>query len=202
MKKQDLLAALVVVILGGPLAFMLTSAFADGEVRRHEMPLRAMLGDDGYEALARGETTEINYMGNERLVPDFELRDEAGETFRMRELRGRVVVLNFWTSTCGPCIEEMPNLVQLSRILAERDDIELVTISTDRSWEEVHTVLPPNTPMRVLLDADRAVVRGQFGTRQYPETWIIDPRGAIRLRIDGARDWSSAVALDLIESYL
>lgn len=202
MKKQDLLAALVVVVFGGPLAFMLTSAFADGEVRRHEMPLRAMLGDQAYESLARGENSNVHYMGNERLVPDFELRDEAGNTFSMRDMRGRVVVLNFWTTTCGPCIEEMPNLVQLSRILGDRDDIELVSISTDRTWDEIHTVLPPNSEMRVLLDADRSVVRGRFGTRMYPETWIIDPHGAVRLRIDGARDWSSAVALDLFESYL
>jgi peroxiredoxin len=144
----------------------------------------------------------VHYLGNDRLVPDFELQDQDGNTFRMADARGRVVVLNFWTVTCGPCIEEMPSLVELSRIVADRDDVELVTISTDRTWDDVRTVIPEGTPLRVLLDPDRSVVRGRFGTRMYPETWIVDRRGVIRLRIDGARPWSSAIAVDAIESFL
>ncbi len=202
MKREDLGAALLVLAIGGPLAFMLTSAFSDGEVRRRETPLRALLGDDAFEALMNGDPTDIHYLGNDRLVPDFELQDQAGNTFRMSETRGRVVVLNFWTITCGPCIEEMPSLVELARIFADRDDVELVTISTDRSWDEVRTVMPPGAPLRVLLDQDRSVVRGRFGTRMYPETWIVDRRGVVRLRIDGARAWSSAIAVDAIESFL
>ncbi|GAB4196078.1 MAG: hypothetical protein OHK0013_02880 [Sandaracinaceae bacterium] len=202
MKREDLLAALVVLALGGPLAFMLASAAADGETRRRETPLRALLGDDAYERLRRGDPSDVHYLGNDRLVPDFELRDQDGNIFRMADMRGRVVVLNFWTVTCGPCIEEMPSLVELARILEHRDDIELVTISTDRSWDEVRTVMPPGAPLRVLLDADRSVVRGRFGTRMYPETWIVDRRGVIRMRVDGARPWSSAIAVDAIESFL
>ncbi len=202
LSRQDLGAALIVLLVGGPLAYMLASAFADGETRRRETPLRAMLGDDAYDALTRGRPSEVHYLGNDRLVPDFELRDQDGQTFRMSDMRGRVVVLNFWTVTCGPCIEEMPSLVDLSRIVAERDDVELVTISTDRTWDDVRTVIPEGTPLRVLLDPDRAVVRGRFGSRLYPETWIVDRRGVIRMRIDGARAWSSAIAVDAIESFL
>lgn len=202
MRREDLGAALIVLALGGPLAFMLASAFTDGEMRRRETPLRALLGDDAFEALSRGEPTDVHYLGDDRLVPDFELQDQEGRTFRMSDMRGRVVVLNFWTVTCGPCIEEMPSLVELARILGERDDVELVTISTDRTWDEVRTVMPPGAPLRVLLDPDRSVVRGRFGTRMYPETWIVDRRGVIRLRVDGARPWSSAIAVDAIESFL
>jgi peroxiredoxin len=200
--REDVIAALVVLALGAPLAFMLASAFADGETRRREAPLRSLLGDDAYEALVRGRPTDVHYLGSDRLVPDFELQDQDGHTFRMADARGRVVVLNFWTVTCGPCIEEMPSLVELSRIVADRDDVELVTISTDRTWDDVRTVIPEGTPLRVLLDPDRSVVRGQFGTRMYPETWIVDRSGVIRLRVDGARPWSSAIAVDAIESFL
>ncbi|MCZ7681473.1 MAG: TlpA family protein disulfide reductase [Sandaracinaceae bacterium] len=106
----------------------------------------------------------------------------------MSDHRGKVVVMNFWTVTCQPCVEEMPTLVQLSRILEERDDIELVTVSTDRDWDTVRTVVPEDAPMTVLLDPEREVVNGKFGTRLFPETWIIDPDGVIRLRVDGSRD--------------
>ena len=202
MRREDVAAALIVLLVGAPLAYMLASAFADGETRRRETPLRALLGDAAYETLSRGRPSDVHYLGNDRLVPDFELQDQDGRTFRMSETRGRVVVLNFWSVTCGPCIEEMPSLVELSRILADRDDVELVTLSTDRSWDEVRTVIPPGTPLRVLLDSDRAVARGRFGTRMYPETWVVDRRGVIRLRVDGARPWSSAIAVDAIESFL
>ncbi len=110
-------------------------------------------------------------------------------------------MLNFWTTTCAPCMEEMPSLEELARLVQGREDVELVTISTDRTWEEVATAVRPGSPMRVLLDADRRVTRDLFGTRLFPETWVVDPRGVIRLRVDGARDWSSAVVLDAVESF-
>lgn len=202
MRREDIVAGAIVVALGVPLTYMLASAFSEGEIRRREIPLRALLGDAAFEALSRGEPTEMHYMGNDRLVPDFELRDQEGRVFRMADMRGRVVVLNFWTVTCGPCLEEMPSLVELARILEGRKDVALVTISTDRRWEDVRAVIPPGAPLRVLLDPNRSVVRDLFGTRLFPETWIVDRRGVIRLRVDGARSWSNPIALNAIELFL
>lgn len=201
MRRAEAAAGIAVVLVGAPLVFMFASASADGEIRRREAPLRAMLGAEAFEAFRRGETPSQHYLGRDRRVPDFTLSDRDGNAWSMAERRGRVVVLNFWTVTCQPCIEEMPTLEELARILGDREDIELVSISTDRSWDEVATVVRPGSPLRVLLDPDKAVVRDRFGTRLYPETWVIDPHGVIRLRVDGPRDWSSAVALDLFESY-
>jgi len=62
-------------------------------------------------------------------------------------------------------------------------------------------VLPANPAATILFDPDKSVVRGKFGTRLFPETWVIDPAGVIRLRIDGRRDWSHPVAIEVIESY-
>src|SRR5260221_12745028 len=53
----------------------------------------------------------------------------------------------------------------------------------------------------VLFDPESNVVSDKYGTTLYPETWIIDPQGVIRARFDGARDWSNAMVLDLIESF-
>lgn len=201
-RSADMIALLVVAAIGAPLIYFVASAFADGEVRRQEMPLRSLLGTDAYEALARGEQTEQHYMGDDRRAPDFTLPQRDGSSWRLSDHRGKVLVLNFWTVTCQPCMEEMPSLITLSRILADRDDVELVTISVDRDWETVRSAVPEDVPMTVLLDPDREVVREMFGTRLFPETWVIDPDGVIRLRVDGRRDWSSAVALDVFESYL
>ena len=201
MGRAEYLAGILTFAIGAPVLFLLASALADGEVRRHETPLRAMLGP-AYEALARGEETDEHYMGDDRLAPDFALEDAAGEEWRLSDHRGQVVVMNFWTVTCGPCIEEMPMLVDLARIVQDRDDIELVAITIDREWADVAEVVPTDGALHILRDADRSVVGERFGTTLFPETWIIDPQGVIRLRVDGARDWSSAVALDVIESFL
>ncbi|MCA9608394.1 MAG: TlpA family protein disulfide reductase [Myxococcales bacterium] len=201
-RVADWIAAGIVFVLGAPLLWVGASAFASGEQARRQAPARALLGAQAYAAFERGESYPEHYMGNDRTAPDFALQAADGSTWRLSEHRGKVIVMNFWTVTCGPCMEEMPSLIELSRILGDRDDIELVTVSVDGDWETVRSAVPADSPMTVLLDSDRAVVNGQFGTRLFPETWIIDREGFIRLRIDGQRDWSSALAMDAFEAYL
>lgn len=201
MKGGETIAAVLALLVGAPLVFMFARAVADGEVRRRETPLRALLGDEVFEALAAGERTDVHYLGNDRIAPDFTLPDKDGRPWRLREHRGRVVVMNFWSITCQPCIEEMPSLMELAAIAKFRRTFEVVAITTDRDWRTVAPVLPRNPDATILFDPEKEVVRGKYGTRLYPETWIIDPEGVIRLRIDGQRDWSHPVAIEVIESF-
>jgi len=201
MRTGEVIAAVVTAILAVPLVFMFGRAVADGDVRRRESAVRAMLGDDAYEAFQHGDMPPQNYLGNERTAPDFTLRDRHGTAWRLHDRRGKVVVMNFWTVTCGPCVEEMPSLDMLAGMLKDEDDVELVTVSVDSGWNAVSTVLPPRAKLRVLFDPDRSIVTGKYGTRLFPETWIIDKEGVIRVRIDHGYDWSSALARDLINAY-
>ncbi len=201
MKQGEIGAAILTALVALPLVFVFARAVADGEVRRQRAPLRAMLGDATYDALEKGEGSAQSYLGNDRRAPDFELRDRHGSPWRLSDHRGKVIILNFWTITCGPCVEEMPSFEALDAMVRERDDVELVTVTTDRDWATVASVLSPRTRLRVLFDSERNVVTGKFGTRLFPETWIIDKDGIIRLRIDGARDWASPIALDMIDAY-
>lgn len=197
--NAEKIAAVLAFVLGAPFAFMMVRGFAEGETRRREVPIRAMLGDDAFEAFRDGELPKSHYFGNDKLAPDFTLKDQNGNDWNLKAHRGKTVVLNFWTMTCQPCIEEMPSLEQLALVAAERDDLEVVAISTDKTWNEVSGLFKPGSKLKVLLDADKAIVKEKFGTRLYPETWVIDPEGVIRLRIDGARDWSAPVAIEMLE---
>ena len=197
--QPDKLAAVLAFVLGAPFAFMMVRGFAEGEVRRKEVPLRALLTDAAFEAFRDGEMPKQNYYGNDKLAPDFTLRDKDGKEWRLSDHRGKTVILNFWTMTCQPCVEEMPSLEQLALVAKDRDDLEVVAISTDKSFAEVAPLIKPDSQLKVLFDPDKAVVRGKFGTRLYPETWVIDPEGVIRLRIDGGRDWSAPIALEAID---
>jgi peroxiredoxin len=197
-QRADYVAALFAFLLGAPFAFLMVRGFAEGELRRREIPLRAMLGDDVFEAYRDGDTPSHHYLGDDRLAPDFTLTDQHGKPWRLKDHRGKTVVLNFWTITCRPCVEEMPSLEQLALVAQDRDDLEVVAISTDADWDAVRSLFRPDSALKVLFDPNKAVVREKFGTRLYPETWVIDPEGVIRVRVDGGRDWSSPLALELI----
>ena len=200
--RHELWAALVVAIIGLPTAFGFARAMADGETRRREAPIRALIGNHAFEQLAAGEQTPLHYYGRNLSAPDFELRDQQGKTFRLSDHRGKVVVINFWTITCQPCVEEMPSLVQLAALAQDMPDVEVVAITSDKGWSEVETLFPPESHLRVLFDPDKKIIRDKFGSRLFPETWIIDKNGVIRLRVDGPRQWGSPLALDVIESFL
>lgn len=201
-KPSELWPAMITLALALPATYAFAAAISEGELRRKEAPVRAMLGTETFEAMARGETPEQNYVGRNRIAPDFTLNDQNGKPWKLSDRRGKVVVMNFWSITCQPCVEEMPSLEQLALMLRGRSDVEVITVSTDRDWSQVSAIFPPDARLNVLFDPDKAIVKGKYGTRLYPETWIIDREGTIRFRIDGARNWGSAVALELIESLL
>jgi peroxiredoxin len=199
--RRELIATLIVVAIAFPLLFVFTGAIVDARARVGEAPFRAILGNARFEGLMRGDGGVPHYLGASLLAPDFTLPEQRGGQWTLSEHRGKVIVMNFWTVTCRPCIQEMPTIELLAEIVEPWEDVEVVAVSTDRSWDEVQTIIPPTTRITSLLDADRDVVNGKFGTKLFPETWIIDRDGVIRFRFDGALDWSDPVALDLIRAY-
>jgi len=188
--KVAQIAQLVFIVLAAVAVYSFVSTVQNAELRRYCTPLCAMQPD---------------YAGANRLAPDFELPSIDGKKVKLSDYRGKVVILNFWTKNCGPCMQEMPSLAALARILDKGDDIRVVTISTDSSVADVKATLksvlagPP--PFQVLVDPESNVVWGKFGTDLYPETWFIDPHGIIRARFDGSRDWNTALPIDLARSF-
>ncbi len=146
------------------------------------------------------------YAARDRIAPDFELEHIKGGKVRLSDFQksGRVVVMNFWTKTCQPCLEEMPALAKYATSLKARGLGEFLSICTDDTREEVQKtlaqVLPEGVPFDVLLDPDAKVVTELYGTKLYPETWFVDPSGIIRARIDGARDYSQPLFVDFVDS--
>ncbi len=174
----------IVLAALGVYSFVLTAK--DGEQRRVCSAV-CLLGPD--------------YAANNRLAPDFTLSDLSGREVSLSDFRGKVVILNLWTKTCRPCLEEMPDLNTLGEILRQHPNIELVTITTDESARDavdtLTAVLGGQAKFTTLVDSNNQVVQKMFGTRLFPETWFIDPQGVIRARIDGPRDWHKLAPLSI-----
>lgn len=188
--KPAQLAQLVVVAVAAFGVYSFARTARDGEARRVCTSLCA-LGP--------------NYAGRNRLAPDFELPSLSGDKVRFSSFRGKVVILNFWTKTCRPCLEEMPSLAELGQVVKTHENIALVTISTDDGIDDVRGTLmsvlgTATPPFEVLIDEDAKVVSDTFGTKLFPETWFIDPKGVIRARVDGARNWDGSIPVGFAES--
>ncbi len=182
------LAHLAFVVLAAVGVYSFVSVAKEGELRRRCTPTCIL---------------RPNYAGYEKKVPNFTLKDTKGRDVSLESYRGKVVVLNFWTKTCGPCMEEMPEVADLAHILKPMDDVAVVTVSTDDTAQEAIDTLKsvlhePEPPFAVLMDPDAKMARGRFGTSLYPETWIIDKNGVVRSRFDGAREWSNATVVELV----
>jgi peroxiredoxin len=145
-----------------------------------------------------------NYLGDQLAAPDIELKDLNGAPQRLSSLRGKTVVLVFWTTTCTSCKQQMPSLAEFAQMLRSDDRVALLTVAVDEDPAAVRQALVAATrsasPFPVLLDPESQYVLARYGTRMFPETWIVDPSGVIRARFDGPRDWSSGLAVEMIES--
>ncbi len=114
-----------------------------------------------------------------REAPDFSLKDENGRTVRLSDYRGKVVLLNFWATWCGPCKIEIPWFVDFERRLKDQG-FAVIGVSMDEDgWQAVKPFLTEvGVNYRVLLGNDD--VAKQFGgIDSLPTTFMIDREGRI-----------------------
>jgi peroxiredoxin len=132
-------------------------------------------------------------------APNFQLQDLDGHLVTLSDLRGKVVLLNFWATWCGPCRVEMPAMEKLYRTFL-RKDFEILAVSTDAQGvavtrpfqQENHLTFP------ILHDPDY-LVGLTYGARSLPMTFMVDRQGIVRHQIFGARDWGAAEAHQLVQ---
>ena len=159
----------------------------------------AMVGIGGAAAPDILPVTERNVVKLGEPAPNFQLRDMNGQLVALSDLRGKVVLLNFWATWCGPCRVEMPAMEQLYRTFS-RNDFEILAVSTDAQGvavtrpfqQENHLTFP------ILHDADYRVGLA-YGARTLPMTFMVDRQGVVRHQIFGARDWGASAAHQLVQ---
>jgi len=150
-----------------------------------------LLGERVPERLERGAS-----------APDFSLpRLGDGAPLALSELRGRVVLVNFWATWCKPCEDEMPAMERLYRQL-HPEGFDLVAISVDKEPEEVKLFRQRmGITFPILLDPGEGTAR-DYQTTGFPESILVDRSGRIVERYVGPREWDASLYAERIRGLL
>lgn len=118
----------------------------------------------------------------------FRLRDTAGKRHQLTHYRGKLLLLNFWATWCGPCREEMPVLSRAAREWASKDVVILGVAMDAEGWKKVTPFLQQNPVDYPILLGTPQVARDYGVGRVYPATVVIGPDGVILGTITTALD--------------
>jgi cytochrome c biogenesis protein CcmG, thiol:disulfide interchange protein DsbE len=129
-------------------------------------------------------------------APEFTVQD-SDRKVSLDQLRGKVVVLNFWATWCPPCIEEMPSLVQMQQHLKAKG-VEVLAVSIDVDESAYHKFIKDHgVDLLTVRDPDQKS-SNLYGSYKWPETYIIDRNGVLRRKFIGAVDWNTPEITDFL----
>ncbi len=132
------------------------------------------------------------------LAPSFTLPDLTGKMVPLGELRGQVVVLNYWATWCAPCVDEMPSLEKLHDALGPKG-LTVLAVSVDERFSDIERFVDSFGLSFTILHDEGMKVSRSYQTFKYPETFIIGRDGTIRSKVVGPRDWiAPTVIRDLV----
>jgi len=135
------------------------------------------------------------------MAAPFELTALDGTVVKSGELAGKVVLVNFWATWCGPCKEEMPSLAHLQKQL-DPASYTVMTITTDPQRQGISRFLSQlGISLPVLFDEDQDVSRS-FMVRGLPTTVVIARDGRLVGRVIGPRVWDSPEAIAVMRQVM
>ncbi len=133
-------------------------------------------------------STVANKNTNYPLAPDVELKTTTGETIRLRDLNGQVVLVNFWATWCGPCRAEIPELNKMQRDLGSQG-LKIIGVSWDDTEDLIKDFERETELFAYQIAMGGDSIQQQFGgVRAFPTTFVIDRQGRIRETILGERN--------------
>ena len=135
-------------------------------------------------------------------APIFSTATIEGEKVELAEQHGKVVIVNFWASWRGPCIEEIPSLVSLAEHF--KDKIQIIAISNDDKLEDIDIFLKSfsklkATNIKIVWDKDQSLAK-LYNVQRLPESYIIGLNRKLEKKIIGSIVWYSPQSIEYIES--
>ena len=120
-----------------------------------------------------------SFTGAQEKAPNFSLKSAEGKTVELAKLQGKIVVVNFWATWCGPCRREIPGFVEVYDKYRGKG-LEIVGVSLDRDgWDVVKPWLNKNKVNYPIVVGDGALADAYGGIEAIPTTFLVDRKGKI-----------------------
>jgi thiol-disulfide isomerase/thioredoxin len=133
-------------------------------------------------------------------APQFAITTDRGERITPASFGGKLLVLNFWATWCAPCVQEIPSLNIFQQRYAGKG-VVVVAISVDKNPDKYKTFLE-KIPVSFATARDpNADISAQYGTFQYPETYLIKD-GRVLRKYANAEDWTSDQITNYVQGLL
>ena len=184
------LIVFMLLALGGAIVYVLSSAAGGPEESRP------------FERFAKGPLAGLDFAYSGEVPDTSKFLTPAGEEITLADLRGKVVLVNFWATWCGPCEAEMPSLGALQSAFS-KDQFEVVAVSVDNEEDKGHALeqLQRWTGGTLgLYHTPEFALTYDLGARGFPTSIIYNAKGAEIARYAGELDWASIEAVGFMRA--
>ncbi|MBS1972204.1 MAG: TlpA family protein disulfide reductase [Bdellovibrionales bacterium] len=165
----------------------------------------AYKGQSRMEAEADAEANAQKMVQLKEPLPPFTAKALDGKEIQLSQFKGKVVVVNFWASWCGPCIEEVPSLIKLLKTFP--NDLELIAISGDSNQADIDSFMKSFPEMKtlpnihVVWDADKSLSQ-KYQIYRLPESFLLNKDLKLIKKISGTIDWHTEDAIAYIKQVI
>jgi thiol-disulfide isomerase/thioredoxin len=135
-------------------------------------------------------------------APDLLLAAMDGSPLKLSELKGKVVLLNFWATWCPPCREEVPSMVKLNSKMAGKP-FQMLAVSIDEGGKPAVESFLKSTGQSLPAYTDPTNKAAKtYGITGVPETFIIDRNGIIVKKVIGPLEWDRQEVTEFLDNLM
>lgn len=144
---------------------------------------------------------DLNEYTDDKPTPPLALEDMHGQPHALADYQGKVVLVNFWAGWCHPCIQEIPELIRLAELLADRPFVILAINVGESKRKLPGFVKKMDEHMVILLDTESEAFKRWEGIG-LPSTFVLDGTGRIRYEAYGAVNWDADYIVDALTALM
>src|SRR5437762_83474 len=126
---------------------------------------------------AAAEPVVVRFASNPEPAPKIVVQDLSGKSTSMDDLKGKVVLVNFWATWCPPCRAEIPELIKLQE--QHKDRLQIIGVSEDDEADTVHDFVKKYGINYPVVMATPELIQAYGGVAALPTTFVVDPEGRV-----------------------